>query len=264
MKQFHRYSQNFLRDKGILKKIAHSLDSNNAIIVEVGSGDGRLSDYLRRICRKLYCIEIDKRFCLYLQKRFANDKRVTIINGDILRWPLAMLGERIVLVGNIPYHISKQFIRYCVANGTFIQNAYCMFQREFADKLLAKVSTAGYCALTCFFQYYATAKRLFDVPARAFSPAPSVRSSFVKIDFRNADTHKAANDDFLLGLIETAFSQRRKKIINSLVSYPDSAMVLAKLGINSNARPDNISLSEYVRLANALYLLHKQDKFSRI
>lgn len=261
MKQLHRYSQKFISDKGIIRKILLSLDASDAIIVEVGSGDGRLSDHLRAVCRKLICVEIDRRFCRYLEKRFGHDKKVTVVNSDILQWPLTSAVSdgslsgvaKVVLVGNIPYHISKRFVRYCIANRAFIQRGYFMFQREFADKLLAKVSTASYCWLSCFFQYYATGQRLFDVPADAFSPPPRVASSFVKTIFFTEPRLKAVNDAFLFQIINAAFSQRRKKIINSLACYSDIVSISSKLKIDLNARAENISLATYIKLANELY-----------
>jgi len=253
MKQSHRYSQKFLRDRKILKKIFDSLYLDNAVVVEVGSGDGRLSEYLHPACRHLYCVEVDKRFCTHLEKKFSQHPKVTVVNADILHWPLSQLGQPVVLVGNSPYHISKQLIGYCIANRTFIQVAYLMFQREFADKLCAQETMTAYCPLSCFFQYYAKVQPLFDVPASCFWPPPRVVSRFVKIIFFASPAGKAINDDFLFALIDEAFAQRRKKIINSLASYPGIAGVLKKLDIDPNARAENISLADYIRLANTIY-----------
>jgi 16S rRNA (adenine1518-N6/adenine1519-N6)-dimethyltransferase len=173
------------------------------------------------------------------------------VNKNILTFDFSCLKDKVIVFGNIPYCISSPIIKCLIENRSFIKHAYLTCQKEFIDKLIAKPSTDDYVFLSCYLQYYAKITKIFDIPANAFSPIPKVSSTFAMLDFSIAPTVKAENEDFLFGLIKKAFANRRKKIINAL-RLEDKKDILLSCGIDPNLRPENISLKQYITLANTV------------
>jgi len=252
MKQIKSLGQVFLKDKNYLRKIANNLIVNNEMVCEIGPGQGALTDYLIETARSICCVEVDGRFADLLRKKYADRDNVKIVTCDIRRFPLANYSERVTVVGNIPYYLSSDIIQYLIKHRDVVSYAYLTVQKEFANKLIGKIGTKEYGFLTCFLQYYAKTKKVFDIPARAFSPKPKVDSSFVSIEFLKEPSVAVMSDKKLFSVMKTAFSQRRKKIVNSLPSLKTNPNVLLSFGINPDARPENLSLKEFSILANIL------------
>ncbi|MBU1809801.1 MAG: ribosomal RNA small subunit methyltransferase A [Candidatus Omnitrophica bacterium] len=273
MKGARPFSQVFLRDKKYIKKILDSLDIEGEEVLEIGAGCGELSGFLYPRAKFLYCVEVDAKFIPSLKSKFCDIPNTQVIKSDILKFSLSKLNpvrskspeiivaskaatsigvkKKLIIFGNIPYQISKRIIKYLVENRSHIKRAYLTCQKEFSQKLIASVSTEHYGFLTCFIQYYAKVENLFDIPSSAFYPVPKVDSSFVKIEFyRDSPYNKVRNVDYLFKIVRQAFSQRRKKIINSLSLLKDGDKFLSSLGISPNVRAENLSLKEYISLAN--------------
>lgn len=239
--------QVFLKDRRYLNKIISSLGDGLGKVVEIGPGSGRLTRYLLPRVRRLYCVEVDRRLCDLLEDRFKLHSNIKIIHGDILGLDLSDLGSELIVIGNIPYRISKNIIEYLVVNRIRIERAYLTVQKEFAKKITARPKDGGYGYLSCRIQYYASVKKLFDIHARAFSPRPKVDSSFVEIKFYKKPPYPVRDEKFLFAVMQKAFNQRRKKICNIL----DLGVDFAALGIDPGARPGYLSLRNYAVLANA-------------
>ena len=258
MRQRHSFGQIFLKNQKYIQKILASFDLSGKTVLEIGPGKGLITSSLINQAKYLYCVEVDRRFCVFLKNKFRHNKNVEIIHADILKFPFSKLGENITIFGNIPYHISSQLIRYLVNHRKYIKAAYLTFQKEFVQKLTARPSTCNYNFLSCYSQYYANIKKLFDIPASAFEPAPKVDSSFSEITFYSKPPYQVDNEDFLFKIIRKAFAGRRKKIINSLPIIPkgtgapvkDKRSFFSLLKVDPNSRAENISLKEYVSIAN--------------
>jgi 16S rRNA (adenine1518-N6/adenine1519-N6)-dimethyltransferase len=247
--------QIFLRDRRYIGKIIRILDINGEDVVEIGPGKGCITVHLAEKANKLVCVELDIRFCSYLEKRFVDNPCVEVVNCDILKFPLAKISEKVVVVGNVPYQISERLVKYLVENRNCIKKAYLMLQKEFVNKLLSKEGTKSYTPLSCYVNYYAKVRKYFDVPARAFSPLPKVNSCFISLEFYPLPPYKVCDTDYLFEIIDSAFCHRRKKIINSFPCLRENPGILLKGGISPEARAEDISLSQYVYMANKLYAL---------
>lgn len=248
MRQHKQYGQIFLSDKNYINKIIEAVGKDCEIIVEIGPGNGALTERLCKCCKRLFCVEVHKKFAGILNKRFEGSKNVKVINADILKLDLLGLGDNLVLVGNLPYHISKQLILYFIKNRQLIKKGFFMFQSEFVDKLIADVGTDGYGALACFVQYYANIKKMFKVPAAAFSPVPKVDSAVIEIDFNKSGQTRVTDEAKLFQIINFAFSQRRKKVINVLKQKGIKSDDCLKAGITPDDRAENVSLGQYMQL----------------
>ncbi|UCD16104.1 MAG: ribosomal RNA small subunit methyltransferase A [Candidatus Omnitrophota bacterium] len=248
------FGQVFLKDTNYIKKIVNALDIDGKEVLEIGSGDGRISELLAPRVKFLYCVELDLRFCNLLEEKFKGSSGVKIIHQDILKFPLTRIDKKLIIFGNIPYQISNELIRYLITNREHIDCAYLTFQKEFVSKLEARPSMKAYGFLSCYVQFYAKVEKLFDIPNKAFVPVPEVDSSFMRMEFYSEIPYKIDNAGFLFKVIKAAFSKRRKKIINSLPFPKDKLIeILSSLNLSTDVRPENLSLEDYVKVANKLY-----------
>ncbi len=252
MRQKRSLGQVFLKDKKYIRRILNSLDIKKETVLEIGSGSGDISQDLSQLAGELICLEIDSRFHRLLQKRFANKSNTQVVQADVLRFPLSKLDRQIVIFGNVPYQISSKLIDYFVSYRSYIKRAYLTFQKEFAEKLLAETSSSQYGVISCRIQYYAKVKKIFDIPAGSFKPIPKIDSRFIKLEFYRSLPRKAKNEELLFDIISKAFSQRRKKIINSL-NIEGIKKILSSLGISPNLRAQDLSLDQYIAMADKLF-----------
>lgn len=252
MKLSHSLGQVFLTDKNYVKKIINSLDIKDETVLEIGSGSGEISAQVYERCKFLYCVEFDPRFVGVLEQKFKNKRNVKVVHSDILKFNLAERNERLVVFGNVPYQISNSLIGYLIENRAFIKKAYLTFQKEFVDKLIAKSGGKDYGFLSCFIQYYAGIEKVFDIPKGAFTPIPKVDSSFIAVNFYGEPSDKAENENLLFTIIREAFNQRRKKISNSLSKFSATQDLFSSLKIDHSMRAENVSLKQYVDIANKI------------
>ena len=253
MRQRREFGQVFLKDQKYIRAILEHLEIEEKEVVEIGSGQGQISELIAQKAKQLYCIEVDKRFFAFLTEKFTAKPQVKVINSDILKFPLSNLGRRVIVFGNVPYQISSALVKYFVNQRKYIVKGYLTFQKEFAAKLLANAAGDQYCFLSCYIQYYARVKRVFDIPAASFYPRPKVNSTFIELNFYARPQFRAKSEEFLFRVIRKAFSSRRKKIGNSLTLGAKRKMIEDDLKLDLGLRAEDLSLEEYVLLANYLY-----------
>lgn len=250
-------SQVFLVRAQYLERIASYVE-HAALMLEIGPGRGELTRYLIPKAKTLLLVEVDASLAAVLKKQYADQTRISVIEKDIMSFDLgayASSEKKISIVGNLPYHLSFSLIEYFAAWRDRIASVHASFQKEFAQKLIARAGTKDYSFITCVFQYYFKEMGHFVIPREAFYPVPKIDTMFLKFVPHDEYRHSSEETGFLFGLIRTAFSYRRKKIDNALRQVFDKDRVslsLAACGIDPSARPDDISLASYVKLASAL------------
>lgn len=259
--------QNFLGDKRIQQKIIAACDlKSDDIVVEIGPGQGVLTRLIAPHVKRLICVETDRDLIEPLRLSFPNalvGNPVEIVHADFLKWDILSdshsreSGNLIKIIGNIPYYISTPIIEKLIENRARISAAFLTVQLEFGQRLTAKPGGKEYGSLSCFAQYYADIKMLFKIKNTCFKPAPKVDSCFLSLTMRPQAQKPATDEAFLFKLIRTAFQQRRKNIVNSLkvlVVREKLEASLKALGIDSNARAENLTLSNYIELSNILMI----------
>ena len=203
-------SQNFLKDKNISKKITNLTQLKNMVVLEIGPGYGFMTDnILENKPKKLYIIEKDKSLITFLQKKYSDNKKVTIIEGDILKFNLNKF-ENLIIISNLPYNISTKIILYLFTYNKNILEMVFMIQKEVAEKFDYNIKKMNkYKFLTKIMSFYF---RYFEVSPKVFVPQPKVKSTVVKFKFKkeNIDIKKAL---FFSDLI---FKNVRKKIYKNL------------------------------------------------
>jgi 16S rRNA (adenine1518-N6/adenine1519-N6)-dimethyltransferase len=247
--------QNFLIDKNIINKIVAVANIQpNDNILEIGPGTGNLTEsILNKKPKKIYVIEKDERLVNLLSERFKN--QITIINEDILKISEhSISNSELIVFGNLPYNISTQILSKWIIN-TYNKKWYksliLMFQKEVANRILAKTNSKNYGRLTILSNWKLDVEKIIDISANCFSPKPKVESSLLK--FTPKKKYFEIKDAKNLEMITRVFfNHRRKKIKNSFNQiFSDSKYFSEKLNLDLNLRPQNLSPSTY-------YLITKQ------
>lgn len=270
LSDFHpkkRKGQTFLIDKNIVAKILTAVCvSGKDVVLEVGSGKGTLTNELAVRAKRVVAVELDKKLYNYLKTILGDCDNTELIRNDILRFDLAKyiqknkIKQKIVLIGNIPYSITTPILEYIFENIRFLSAAYLMVQKEFALRLVAGPNSKDYSSLSCFAQFFVDPKILFSVKQTCFSPRPKVDSCFVKLEPKNPDYWKneieLKDKELLFKVIQTAFNQRRKKILNSLSVVLDKdklSKILLELGIDVHKRAENLSIHDFIKISNLCF-----------
>lgn len=255
-----KLGQNFLLDSNVTDKIARQAEGylggfSDKTVFEIGPGPGGLTrSLLRTDAKKVIAVEFDPRAIEALQGlKDAADGRLEVIQADALQVDLTALavGPR-VIVANLPYNIATPLLTGWLLQLREDAAAYdgmaLMFQKEVAQRITAAVGGKLYGRLSVVSQWICAAKRLFDLPPSAFTPPPKVVSSVV--GFKPSDLGGDAPEFSAVERITAAaFGQRRKMIRSSLKDYSD---ILAKIGIDDTLRAENLSVQDYIKLANFL------------
>jgi 16S rRNA (adenine1518-N6/adenine1519-N6)-dimethyltransferase len=247
-----RFGQHFLRDPGTIDAIVRAIaPQQDDQVIEIGPGDGVLTRPLARRVAALHAIELDRDLASRLRQEFAGHTNVTIHEADALSFDYAALGDRLRIVGNLPYNISTPLLFALVGFRSRIDDMHFMLQKEVVDRMAAGPGSKAYGRLSIMLGCHFEVESLFDVDRLAFDPPPEVTSSVVRLRPHPAGTYDVRDEERLGRLVAQAFSQRRKTIRNALRNTADAAMLEAA-GIDPGLRPEAIPIASYVRLANTL------------
>ncbi|HEY4193143.1 MAG TPA: 16S rRNA (adenine(1518)-N(6)/adenine(1519)-N(6))-dimethyltransferase RsmA [Mesorhizobium sp.] len=248
--------QNFLLDLNLTGKIARSAgDLSQGVVIEVGPGPGGLTRaLLMHGARRVIAIERDER-CLAALAEISEHYpgRLEVISGDAMKTDFAALadGEPVKIVANLPYNIGTELlVRWLTVENwpPFYTSMTLMFQREVAERIVAKPGSDAYGRLGVLAGWRAEATIAFDVPAQAFTPPPKVTSSVVHLEPRALPL--TAEVKRLARVTEAAFGQRRKMLRQSVKSLGGEEL-LNRVGIDPTRRAETLSVEEFVQLANA-------------
>ncbi len=259
MKNTHRpvksLGQNFLKDQRIQQKIIDSCDlHSDDTVIEIGPGQGAITQRILPLVKKVIAVEKDRNLVSFLKETYPQES-LEIIEGDFLKWDMNTLPNDLIVLGNIPYYISTPIIEKIIAQRHQIKKAFMTVQLEFAERVAAVAGNKDYGSLSCFVQYYMDVKILFKISKGSFHPVPKVDSCFISLIPKSKPNLKAHNEEKLFKMIQTAFMQRRKTISNALKGYYDHDTLmkeLERLKISPKARPEEISLENYISLLNNL------------
>ena len=230
-------SQNFLTDKNISNKIIKQTNINDQTILEIGPGYGFMTDHiLLRNPKKIYLIEKDKLLVKYLKNKYQNNKKIFIIEEDILNVNLSNF-KNLVIISNLPYNISKNFILKILKNKNIIDEMVIMLQKEVALKYnynQGKLNKYKFLVSLC-----SDYKICFNVSKNVFLPKPKIDSTIVKFKFNRKNINWEKTDNF----IKMIFNNKRKIIKNNM-------NLNIKKDLNSivNKRVDQIDLKLMLKI----------------
>jgi 16S rRNA (adenine1518-N6/adenine1519-N6)-dimethyltransferase len=243
--------QNFLVDRNILEKIANVTQITDKTILEVGPGTGNLTSFiLKKKPKKIFVVEKDENLANYLDETFKD--KLTIINDDILKInESSLFKSKVTVFGNLPYNISTEILSKWITNSKedlWFNSLILMFQKEVADRIIAKFDTSNYGRLSIISNWKLNVEKICDIKPDCFSPRPKIDSSLLFFSPKK-DFFKIKNPKNLEKVTRIFFNHRRKMIkkpFNQL--FNGNKKVLYDLNIDLNLRPQNLDFNTYYKL----------------
>ena len=244
--------QNFLIDENIINKIINTTTIENNSILEIGPGTGNLtSSILKANPKKLYVIEKDTNLSKLLNDRFKD--KLTLFNKDVLKVDENKLAkEKLIVFGNLPYNISTEILSKWILNldknNFWFKSLSLMFQKEVADRIIAKFNTSNYGRLTVLANWKLNINKICDIKPASFSPKPKIQSSL--LFFKPKKTFVEFQNPKNLEHITRIFFNHRRKMIKKPFNqiFHSNQNILKKLNLDLNLRPQNLDIETYYEL----------------
>ena len=243
-----KWGQNFLADRNLLHKIVRTIDPKKSdSILEIGPGEGALTELIYPLVKEMVAIEIDPMLIEHLKNR-ESLKGLNIVHGDVLLQDIESLPVKnlVRVIGNIPYNITSPIIFWLIEQLHFWDDAFIMMQKEVAERLSAVAGTKAYGRFTVVTGAYLNMEYCFTIPPDVFIPKPKVDSAIIR--FTKKENPLISDEKYMRfnKLVSAAFSQRRKMLRNTLKGWdihPD-----LQEQINFNRRPETLTIEEFVTL----------------
>lgn len=252
-------SQNFLIDGNILRKILVAAEVQKGdFIVEIGPGPGALTESLLNAGAHVLAIEMDKILAGELHRLQTPDKRLEIMEADVLEVDFEKKlnpHRKVKIISNLPYHIVSPILEKILPLNGLVSSLILMVQKEYAIRMCAETNCPDYSPLTIFVQFYSTVHYCFTVKPQSFFPVPKVDSAIVRLDLKKPDASVPPSEFFLF--IKKAFQKRRKTLSSSLREYgslPEIQKELKELGCDPQSRPEDLSLVSWISFFKRLFL----------
>ncbi|MBC8322553.1 MAG: 16S rRNA (adenine(1518)-N(6)/adenine(1519)-N(6))-dimethyltransferase RsmA [Candidatus Marinimicrobia bacterium] len=244
-----KWGQNFLTDTNLLLKIIRTVDPKSEdSFLEVGPGEGALTEKILPLVKHLAAIEIDPKLIEFLNGR-DDLQNCHFIHGDVLKQKLDELPipTPLKILGNIPYNITSPILFWLIEQRSCWDEAYFMVQKEMADRLTGKLGTKAYGRLTVMIGAFLKVETCFTIPPDVFIPKPKIKSAIIKLVKHNEPI--VSNETFsrFEKIVAAAFSQRRKMIRNTLTGFGISEEVKEK--IDFTRRPETLTIEEFSDLS---------------
>jgi 16S rRNA (adenine1518-N6/adenine1519-N6)-dimethyltransferase len=259
--------QNLLLDENInhIMVDAARLSAEDDVI-EVGAGLGALTEQIRKRAGRVLAVEIDRTFMPCLEDRFRDAGNVKLFRGDILNHRLEKLRDEFLpgattlkMISNLPYYITTPILFDFWESSLFFSEIVVMVQEEVALRMVAQVDTSEYGVLTIAAHLHAEVELVHRVPRTCFRPQPRVDSGIVRLHGRKEPLYPGLENKFLMKVVRSGFSQRRKTLRNALTKSgtfgaPKEAVLEAFTiaDINPQRRAETLSIDEFARLARAI------------
>ena len=248
--------QNFLIDKNIINKIINVVDINeNNTLIEIGAGYGNLTKYIiDRKPKKIFAIEKDKKLSLFLKEKFKLSKNLKVINEDILNIiQKNNLGKNIIVFGNLPYNISTKILASLVMLNKWppwYDILILMFQKEVADRIIAKTRTKEFGRLAVLSNWRLDIKKHFDISKNCFFPKPKINSTLLSFKPKKINTFNLKNPKNLEKVTRILFSNRRKMINKNFKKlFKEKLSRIKNLNLDLNKRPEELTNETYYKIA---------------
>ncbi len=246
-----RFGQHFLTDPGVVQAIVSAIAPTTAdVVVEIGPGPGAITRPLARKAGHLHVVELDRDLVAALRIEFADADNVTVHEADALQFDFASLGERLRIVGNLPYNISTPLLFHLLQQRGNIIDMHFMLQKEVVQRMAAAPGSKAYGRLGIMLGCYLDIESLFDVDRLAFEPPPAVTSAIVRL-VPQAQPLAIADEALLSRLVAAAFSKRRKTLRNALKNEVEEDDLLA-VGIDPSLRPEQVAIASWIALGNRI------------
>ncbi|OQX54693.1 MAG: hypothetical protein B5M48_00185 [Candidatus Omnitrophica bacterium 4484_213] len=252
-----RWGQNFLIDENIRRKIIKAADlQRDDTIIEIGPGFGVLSEEILKKAKRVIAIEKDKRLVEILKDRFGDFPNLEIINKDILKVDFRdlKLAKETKVIGNLPYYITTPIIFHLFKQKGVVDFILITVQKEVGERLTAKPGNKNYSILSVKAKFFSQPRVVFKISAKSFFPVPKVDSCLARLDVYKEKKYFVQDGEVFFKIIEAAFSQRRKTILNCLTSNFSLSKDLGKkllrdTNVDFKRRGETLTLEEFIKLS---------------
>ncbi len=249
-----RFGQNFLHDNYVIRRIVDAINPQpGQQLVEIGPGLGALTEPVADAAGHLNVVELDRDLAQRLREHPFLASKLTITEADALKFDFRTLlvepSGKLRVFGNLPYNISTPLLFHLFEFVDCIQDMHFMLQKEVVDRMAAGPGSKTFGRLSVMTQYYSQVLPVVQVPPGAFNPPPKVDSAVVRLVPHAERPHRAEDIATLNAICTAAFGQRRKTLRNSLRDHLSEAQIAAA-GIDPAARPESLSVAQFVALAN--------------
>lgn len=249
-----RFGQHFLHDRGTVGRIVAAIaPARGETIVEIGPGEGVLTEPLLAAAGQLHAVEVDRDLASALRGRADWSDTLRVHEADALRFDFAALapaGDRVRVVGNLPYNVSTPLLFHLLEQRTAIADMHFMLQREVVDRMAAEPGSGRYGRLSVMIQAWCRVAPLFRVAPGAFRPPPAVESAVVRLVPHAEPAVDPAHAERFGEIVRRAFSVRRKTLRNGLRGCVDADTIEAA-GIDPGIRPEQLRVEDFARLARS-------------
>ena len=247
-----RFGQNFLRDDSVIEEIARAIaPAADDHLIEIGPGEGALTEALIQSDCQLDAIELDRDLRVRLLASFSQYPRFTLHSADALTFDYQSLvssDEKLRVVGNLPYNISTPLIFALLEQAPLIADMHFMLQREVVERLAAAPNSKAWGRLGVMAQFQCEVEHLFDVPPEAFYPPPKVQSAIVRLTPFVTNPWPECDRSLLSNVVTQAFAQRRKTLRNNFKGIADDTLLTA-VGVDPGARAESLTMEQLIALA---------------
>ena len=250
-----RFGQNFLTDDSVIEGIVRAIapkEGDN--LLEIGPGLGAITEPVAELTDKLNVVELDKDLAERLETHPFIGKKLTIYQADAMQFDFNQIirdDSKLKVFGNLPYNISTPLLFHLYEFLDGIENMHFMLQKEVVNRMCAAPNSKAYGRLSIMTQYYCKTIPVIEVPPTAFVPPPKVDSAVIRLIPKDKALRTQANPKTLNRVCLEAFNQRRKTLRNSLSNLM-TADELSNLEIDASLRAENLSLDQFIAIANYL------------
>lgn len=247
--------QHFLHDANLIAEIIRQAQIKSSDhVIEIGPGLGALTAGILGITKAIEVIEYDLDLIAPLRDKCAGLGIINITQQDVLTVDFTKLchGKKTRLVGNLPYNISSLILFHLVQFSAHVQDMYFMLQKEIVERITASCNNKNYGRLSVMLQYHFVCQGLLNIPKDAFRPKPKVESQMLRLTPFNQKPYVAKNYLLFKSIVKQTFQHRRKTLKNTLKFFVKNPEVLENIPVNTQLRPENLSVANFVDLSNYL------------
>ena len=256
----HSLGQNFILDDGLVESIVSAAGvSEGDNVLEIGPGAGVMTRHLAETGANVTAVELDQTLQPVLGDVLCGFDNARVVFGDAMKLDMGELmeGKPYSVVANLPYYITADVVQRMITQAHKPERITIMVQKEAAERMMAKMGSKSWCALSATVQYFGQVRVLMEVPPEAFTPRPHVDSALIAIDLYDEMPVEAQDEKMMLRVIAACFAMRRKTLLNNLTasfSVPRETAEewLSQAGLDAKIRGEAITLQQAAVLSDVI------------